>query len=1252
MDNKKRFSSFSTTILTLVSMVSLTTLTAQVAPPLGTAQNFAVLGASTVTNTGPTVLTGDLGVSPGSAVTGFPPGTLTGTIHAADSIAATAQLDAHTAYNFLAAEACTSNLSGTNLGGLTLSPGVYCFNSSAQLTGTLTLNATGSINPIFVFKIGSTFTTDTNANVVIIGGSPCNVYYQVGSSATLGTGTHLLGSIFAQASITSTTGATVIGGSYALSGAVTLDSGAGTACMGTIKICKVAGSSALAGVNFDFAISGTPVTLVTVQAALAPAVSCSPALAVPAQPLTITETLPPIGGPANIGLAQVSTQPSPALLISSNLGAGTATVAVNPGGNTVATFTNAVNPTTGTLQVCKIGGTGVPAGTPFTFNIAGTPVTVLAGGPCSTPLVVAAGPATITETLPAGTTLTSVTTLPIGALASTNLATGTANVTVTVGALTTATFTNTVNPTTGTLLVCKVAGAGVALGTIFTFNVAGTPVNVAAGACSTPVALTAGPAVITETLTAGTTLTSVITLPSAALVSSNLATGTATVTVTAGAQTTATFTNAASTLVVCKVGGTGVPAGTNFTFNVAGTQVIVAAGACSTPMVAPAGPAVITETLPAGTSLTSVTVAPAGALVTSNLAAGTATVTVSVGAQTTATFTNAVIPTTGTLVVCKTAGSGIAVGTVFSFNVAGTVVPVAAGSCSTALVVTAGPATITETLPAGTSLTSVAVLPAGALVSSNLAAGTAVVTVTVGALTTATFTNVLNPTTGTLVVCKTAGSGIAAGTVFSFNVAGTVVPVAAGSCSTALAVTAGPAAITENLLAGTSLTSVAVSPAGALVSSNLAAGTAIVTVAVGALTTATFTNVLNPTTGTLVVCKVAGSGVPAGTNFTFNIAGTAVTIAAGTCATPRVLTAGAAVVTETLPSGASLASVVSTPAGSLVSTNLAGGTATVSVAVGVQTTVNFTNVLNPTTGTLVVCKVGGTGVLAGTNYSFNVAGTAVTVGAGACSTPLVVTAGAATITETLTTGGTLTSVTTSPAGLLVSTNLAAGNAVVTVNAGAQTTATFTNTALLGTLQVCKAAGAGVFIGANYTFNAGGNLFSIPAGAGPGGNCSQSFQFPVGTSVMIAETPSLGTVVSSINVTPVANQGVTSLTGGTVAVTIGIGATNVVFTNTAGGFGLLKVCKIAGAGVAVGTNFTFVRPGGITFTVPAGYCVSQGLFPVGTAISVTELFSATTVNTAISVSPPAQQGVVDLPNRTAAATIGVGVTEVNFTNAVR
>ncbi len=199
---------------------------AQSAPPLGSAQTFAVLGASTVTNTGPTVITGDLGVSPGTAVTGFPPGKVSGgTIHAGDATATAAQAAAHTAYANLVAQPCGTNLTGKTLGtspgAVTLSPGVYCFNTSAQLTGTLTLNGSG----VYVFKMGTTLTTASNSSVVLAKGATAgNVFWQVGSSATLGTNSVLVGSILANISDTVTTGTSVTGRVFALTGAVTLAS--------------------------------------------------------------------------------------------------------------------------------------------------------------------------------------------------------------------------------------------------------------------------------------------------------------------------------------------------------------------------------------------------------------------------------------------------------------------------------------------------------------------------------------------------------------------------------------------------------------------------------------------------------------------------------------------------------------------------------------------------------------------------------------------------------------------------------------------------------------------------------------------------------------------------------------------------------------------------------------------------------------------------------------------------------------------
>jgi hypothetical protein len=196
-------------------------------PDLGSAANFAVLAGSTVTNTGSTVLRGSLGLSPGSAVTGFPPGIVLapGGTFISDAVAIQAQIDLVKGYNAVASRPATSDLTGQNLGGLTLTPGVYNFASSAQLTGTLTLNALGNPNSIFIFNIGSTLTTGSASNVMVVGGGVgSNVYWRVGSSATLGTTTAFVGDILALTSITLNTGANITCGSaLARNGAVTLD---------------------------------------------------------------------------------------------------------------------------------------------------------------------------------------------------------------------------------------------------------------------------------------------------------------------------------------------------------------------------------------------------------------------------------------------------------------------------------------------------------------------------------------------------------------------------------------------------------------------------------------------------------------------------------------------------------------------------------------------------------------------------------------------------------------------------------------------------------------------------------------------------------------------------------------------------------------------------------------------------------------------------------------------------------------------
>jgi len=223
------------TVLISLAVTSLAGLTipASAAIVLGTAGDFAVLAGSTVTNTGSTViLGGSVGVSPGTAITGFPPGLVTPpyTIQPGNILTAQqAHTDLITAYNSAKFLGGAVDKTGQNLGGMILTAGTYSFSSSAALTGTLTLDAQGNPNAQFVFQIGTTLTTSSSSTVTTInlGGSTTpghNVFWQVGSSATLGTSSAFQGHILADQSITLTTGATILNGSaLAVNGAVTLD---------------------------------------------------------------------------------------------------------------------------------------------------------------------------------------------------------------------------------------------------------------------------------------------------------------------------------------------------------------------------------------------------------------------------------------------------------------------------------------------------------------------------------------------------------------------------------------------------------------------------------------------------------------------------------------------------------------------------------------------------------------------------------------------------------------------------------------------------------------------------------------------------------------------------------------------------------------------------------------------------------------------------------------------------------------------
>jgi hypothetical protein len=265
----------------IVGADSITAL-ASAAPGLGTATSFAILAGTTVTNTGNTVISGNLGVSPGTAVTGFyPPGQISnGAQHTGtDGLAVSAKNDLSTAYGVAASTACNFDKTGQNLGTQTLSPGTYCQTTAPTLTGTLTLSGDG----VFIFQIGSTLVTAPGATVRLINGAQaCNVFWQVGSSATLDTTTTFVGTIMALASITLNDSASIAGRALAQTGAVTLINNRITA-PSTCNAAAVTGPT----------VTVTPAPAPTVGG---PASTPTPALGSPALPRP-----PAIAGPPDAG---------------------------------------------------------------------------------------------------------------------------------------------------------------------------------------------------------------------------------------------------------------------------------------------------------------------------------------------------------------------------------------------------------------------------------------------------------------------------------------------------------------------------------------------------------------------------------------------------------------------------------------------------------------------------------------------------------------------------------------------------------------------------------------------------------------------------------------------------------------------------------------------------------------------------------------------------------------------------------------
>lgn len=254
-------------ILAAAMLLAPQQATAAEAPvPLGLTGAFAVLAGATVTSAGLTAIYGDLGSGPGTAVEGFPPGTISGMIHAGDAATTLAQADLTTAYIDAASRNVATITVAGNLGGQTLPPGLYKSTSSLAISsGDLTLDAQGDANAVFIFQMASTLTTTAGRQVILSGGAQAaNIFWQVGSSATLGTATIFKGTIMAQESITMETGATLHGRALARIGAVTLD--ANTVTLPSITEPPSFGPiTRVSADNVTLVITNTPGVILTLQ---------------------------------------------------------------------------------------------------------------------------------------------------------------------------------------------------------------------------------------------------------------------------------------------------------------------------------------------------------------------------------------------------------------------------------------------------------------------------------------------------------------------------------------------------------------------------------------------------------------------------------------------------------------------------------------------------------------------------------------------------------------------------------------------------------------------------------------------------------------------------------------------------------------------------------------------------------------------------------------------------------------------------
>jgi hypothetical protein len=437
--------------------------------------------------------------------------------------------------------------------------------------------------------------------------------------------------------------------------------------------------------------------------------------------------------------------------------------------------------------------------------------------------------------------------------------------------------------------------------------------------------------------------------------------------------------------------------------------------------------------------------------------------------------------------------------------------------------------------------------------------------------------------------------------------------------------------------------------------------------------------------GFLEICKAADTSAPVTGPFTFTVSEGGATVATqtvttGTCSAPFAVPAGTATVTETAVPFATVTAIRTIPADRLISSNPGtppnsgpNGNAVVTVVPGdisTTTTVTFTN--KEVTGFIEVCKQAATGSgLTGT-FQFTISGAmgfsdTVSVPVGACSSSIQVPAGSVIVQETGSPATFVTSITVSPSSALESTAVAGfspnpdvtnGRVAVAVAAGdvsSETIVTFTNSNAV--LKICKVAGTNslgsIPVGENFPFTANGTSVTVPAGPPPGGTCEiVPGIFRAGTTVALAEGIVPGTQVSSITVAPGDREvpaGNANLTARTVTVVLGSGETVVTYTNVPAPPGTLKICKVAGPGVAAGALFTFTVAGlSGTTSVPAGSCVIVGPFPFNSTQTITESVPSGFKVTSIAADP--SNRLVSSTATSGTVLVGTGVTEILFTDA--